>query len=124
MAEDDDNNNNKAFRPSDVGEGKLENHRDPALDPANEHRHTHHHHTAFAEKDREDEVVYSQGTTFDKPTIPDASPQYHSSFQDKDRENTDIEELGEGVTKRPWQRRLLKEWRHVVHAVIWLLFTG
>ncbi|KAL1964058.1 hypothetical protein VTN77DRAFT_7604 [Rasamsonia byssochlamydoides] len=102
----------------------VEEHRDPALDPANEHHHAHHHHTAFAEKGRDDEVVYAQGTTFDKSTIPDASPQDHPPFQGKGQENTDIEDLGEGLAKRPWQRRLLKQWRHVAHAVIWLLFTG
>jgi hypothetical protein len=114
MAED-----NKA-----IEEGNLEHHRDPALDPANEHHHAHHNHTALAEKGREDEVVYTQGTTFEKSAIPDASPQDHSSLQEKDQGNTDIEDLSEGYAKRPWQRHVLKQWRHVAYAVVWLLFTG
>ncbi|KAL1997738.1 hypothetical protein VTN02DRAFT_910 [Thermoascus thermophilus] len=100
-------------------------HSDPALEPANQHHHAHHHHTAFAEQGREDEVVYSKDTTFEKPIIPDPSPQDHgASSPEKSEDRGDIEELRGSVAKAPWHRRLLKHWRHVAYAVIWLLFTG
>lgn len=93
--------------------------RDPALDPANEHHHAHHHHTVFAEKGREDEVVYALDAKVADPAAVDASSQDKIS-----KDISDVEDLGEGRAKRPWQRRVLKQWRHAAHAVIWLLFTG
>lgn len=92
--------------------------RDPALDPANEHHHAHHHHTAFAEKGREDEVVYSVDVKGPDPSSLD------DSCPDKKSKDVDVEDLGEGRAMRPWQRRVLKQWRHALHAFIWLLFTG
>lgn len=102
---------------------EITRHSDPALDPANEHHHAHQHHTAFAEHGREDEVVYSKDTTFDKSVIPDAAVE-HNSLNGKGDSNGDIEELGEGSAKRPWHRRMVKHWRHVFHAAVWVLFTG
>ncbi|KAJ9400114.1 hypothetical protein DTO282F9_2884 [Paecilomyces variotii] len=102
---------------------EITRHSDPALDPANEHHHAHQHHTAFAEHGREDEVVYSKDTTFDKSVIPDAAVE-HNSLNGKGDSNGDIEELGEGSAKRPWHRRMVKHWRHVFHAAVWILFTG
>jgi CNT family concentrative nucleoside transporter len=110
--------------PTSVKEGRQEVYRDPALNPANEHHHPHHNHTAFAEKGRQDEVVYTEGTTSEKSNIPDHSPQDHSSLPEKGKEISDVEDVGEGRAQRPRQRRLIKQWRHVAHAVIWLLFTG
>ncbi|KAH8701650.1 H+/nucleoside cotransporter [Talaromyces proteolyticus] len=110
--------------PAATGENQHDAVRDPALNPANEHHHAHHHHTAFAEKGREDEVVYSLGTTAEKSIIPDPSPLDHSYPDNKNTDVSDLEDLGEGRAKRPWQRRMIKQWRHVLHAVIWLLFTG
>jgi CNT family concentrative nucleoside transporter len=43
---------------------------DPALDVANEHHHAHKNHTAFAEKGRTDNVVYTTGTTPERSTVP------------------------------------------------------
>jgi CNT family concentrative nucleoside transporter len=107
-----------------VEEGKQEVYRDPALNPANEHHHAHHSHTAFAEKGRVDEVVYTEGTTAEKSNIPEPSPQDHSAYPEKSKELSDVEDLGEGRASRPWQRRLINQWRHVAYAVVWLLFTG
>jgi len=45
---------------------------DPALDVANEHHHAHKNHTAFAEKGRTDNVVYTTGTTPERGTVPHA----------------------------------------------------
>lgn len=96
---------------------------DPALRPEHQHHHTHHHHTAYAEQNREDEVVYSKGTTFEKGVIPEPSPLDHTSKSRSPSEKD--EETGENEpAQRPWHRRMLKHWRHFLHAVIWLLFTG
>lgn len=94
---------------------------DPALQPEHQHHHAHHHHTAFAEQGREEEVVYSKDTAFEKGIVPEPTALDHAS---KSHSQSD-EEMGETEpAKRPWQRRMLKHWRHVAHAVIWLLFTG
>lgn len=121
MADDKNmnSNDNIADRMHPHASAEALPHSDPALEPANEHHHAHRHHTAFAEQGREDEVVYSKDTTFEKPTIPD-----HGPSPEKNEGKGDIEEVGASVAKRPWHRRLLKHWRHVAHAVIWLLFTG
>lgn len=110
--------------PPSAEEGQQEVYRDPALNPANEHHHAHHNHSALAEKGHQDEVVYTEGTTAEKSNIPDHSPQDHSAYTEKGKEISDIEDLGEGRAARLWQRRLIKQWRHVAYAVIWLLFTG
>lgn len=60
-----------------------------------------------AEKDREDEIVYTKETST-------AWDQTGKSQSDEDGE----------VISRPWYRRCLRHWKHVVYAVIWLLFTG
>ncbi|CAG7990641.1 unnamed protein product [Penicillium salamii] len=88
---------------------------DPKLDPANQHPHAHHHHTAFAEQGREEEVVYAQDT-FDKGVEP--------APVDTASKNSDEEAAQRSPAHRTWLRRVGKQWRHMVHAVIWLLFTG
>ncbi|KAJ5374645.1 Na dependent nucleoside transporter [Penicillium concentricum] len=100
----------------DPAGSQVVHHLDPALDPENQHHHSHHHHTAFAEKGREDEVVYTKDTPFEKG--PEPTPLEQSS------KHSD-EESGENFpAQRTWYRRALKVRRHVIHAVIWLLFTG
>ncbi|OQE43080.1 hypothetical protein PENCOP_c003G07124 [Penicillium coprophilum] len=96
--------------------GSQVHHVDPALDPENQHHHAHHHHTAFAEKGREDEVIYTKDVPFEKG--PEPTPLEQSS------KNSD-EEAGENLpAQRTWYRRVGRQWRHMVHAVVWLLFTG
>lgn len=51
---------------------------DPALDIAQEHKHGHLHHDAHATADRDDELTYSKGTTFERSTIPDQDPMDHN----------------------------------------------
>ncbi|KAJ5662518.1 uncharacterized protein N7477_010134 [Penicillium maclennaniae] len=94
---------------------------DPVLQTEHQHHHGHHHHTAFAEQGREEEVVYSKDTAFEKGIVPEPSPLDHAS---KNLSQSDAETGEFQPAKRPWQRRMLKHWRHVAHAVIWLLFTG
>ena len=62
---------------------------DPALDRIYEHHHAHIHHDANAEKGREDEVVYSKGTTLKSRVIPHQDPQDHESHRKKKVETTD-----------------------------------
>ncbi|CAG7916141.1 unnamed protein product [Penicillium olsonii] len=88
---------------------------DSMLDPANQHEHAHHHHTTFAEQGREEEVVYAQDT-FDKSVEP--TPITHAT------KSTDEEAGQSSPAHRTLLRRVGKQWRHIVHAVIWLLFTG
>ncbi|BDD55680.1 hypothetical protein MPDQ_000861 [Monascus purpureus] len=95
--------------------------RDPALDPANQHHHAHHNHTAFAERDREDDVVYAKDPTLDKTMAADPSPLEHYT---RSSSGDDPEQTGQSYPKRPWHRRVLKHWRHAIYAVIFLLFTG
>lgn len=103
-----------------VDDSKIAQHPiDPALDPVHQHHHPHHNHTAFAEQDREDEIVYAKDTTFEKSVVPEPSPLNHKSS-----DNTDLEQSGESYPKRPWHRRVLKHWRHAAFAVIFCLFTG
>lgn len=92
---------------------------DPVLDPAHQHQHAHHHHTTYAEEGRKDEVVYSQDIQFEKGVVPEPTPLDHASKSSKD------EEAGETYpAHRTWVRRVGKQWRPIVHAVIWILFTG
>lgn len=48
---------------------------DPALDISREHHHSHLHHDSHAEAGREDDVVYTQGTTQERSIIPDQDRQ-------------------------------------------------
>ncbi|CAG8345092.1 unnamed protein product [Penicillium nalgiovense] len=94
-------------------------HTDPVLDPENQHHHPHQHHTAYATEGRQDEVVYSKDAEFEKGIVPEQTPLDHGSKNSKD------EEAGENFpAKRTWYRRVQKQQRHIVHAVVWLLFTG
>ncbi|KAJ5206287.1 Na dependent nucleoside transporter [Penicillium cf. griseofulvum] len=95
---------------------EVAHHVDPVLDPENQHHHAHQHHTAFAEQGRQDEVVYTKDVPFEKE--PEPTPLEQRS------KNSD-EETGENLpAQRTWYRRAGKQWRHMVHAVVWLLFTG
>lgn len=96
---------------------------DPALLPEHQHHHTHQHHTVFAEQGREDEVVYSKDTTFEKGIVPEPTPLDHGSPRGSSGDR-DEETGGSEPATRPWYLRIRKHWRHFAHAVIWLLFTG
>ncbi|KAJ5779718.1 hypothetical protein N7457_007438 [Penicillium paradoxum] len=98
---------------------QVTHHVDPVLDPEHQHHHAHHHHSAFAEEGRTDEVVYSKDGEFEKGIVPEPTPLDHSGKLSNDEESGQ-----EQPAQRTWYRRVLKQWRHMVHAVIWLLFTG
>lgn len=117
MAATGDPNPLQDGRPQDVSPV------DPALQPEHQHHHTHHHHTSYAEQDRQDEVVFSTDTAFEKGVVPEPTPLDHATKSHSQSEKD--EETGESQpAKRPWHRRMRKHWRHVFHAVVWLLFTG
>ncbi|KAI9753566.1 MAG: hypothetical protein M4579_005083 [Chaenotheca gracillima] len=110
---------------------------DPALDPAREHHHAHLHHDANAERGREDEVVYSTGTTFDKSTIPDASPQddelhrrHHAEKSGLDVSDAEKGTMSPAATEEEVDPRrhsfssLYAKYRIFAHIFIWLFFTG
>ena len=95
---------------------------DPVLDPANQHHHAHHNHPAFTECDREDTVIYASDPNLEKNVVADPSPLEDVTKGSSSTE--DLEQTGESYPKRPWHRRVLKNWLHAVYAVIFLLFTG
>ncbi|KAI9837113.1 MAG: hypothetical protein M1819_000764 [Sarea resinae] len=113
---------------------------DPALNISREHHHPHLHHDAFAEKGREDEVVFSKGTSFDKPTIPDQNPHGHGRAQLNELEGAkggvdvaDEEKGSIGPVETEEEAlpqagfgidRFYRRYRVFVHIFIWLLFTG
>ncbi|KAJ5606518.1 hypothetical protein N7510_009299 [Penicillium lagena] len=96
---------------------------DPALQPEHQHQHAHLHHTAFAERGRDDDVIYTKDASFEKGNVPDPTPLDHTPKSQSD-DNKDVETADNYPAQRPWYRRVLKHWRHFAHAVIWLLFTG
>lgn len=108
---------------------------DPALDLSHEHRHQHLHHDAFAEKGREDEVVYSKGTTFEKSTIPDESPLDHELHRryHPGKGEVEVGDTEKGISPVRYQEEDLQthsfsnfyaKYRIFFHLFIWLLFTG
>ncbi|EKV07181.1 H+/nucleoside cotransporter [Penicillium digitatum PHI26] len=104
---------------ADATRSQVVHHIDPALEPENQHHHAHQHHTAFAEQGRQDEVVYSKDAQFEKGIVPEQTPLDHGS------KNFNDPEAGENFpAQRIWYRRVKKQWRHMAHAVVWLLFTG
>ncbi|KAF1985513.1 H+/nucleoside cotransporter-like protein [Aulographum hederae CBS 113979] len=115
---------------------------DPALNPANEHHHAHLHHNPRAEQGREDEVVYSVGTTNEKSTIPHQDAQDHDLHRrghperkggfDKEADvEYDAEKGSAGYPseeeKDPQNHRFANfyaKWRIFFHMFILALFTG
>lgn len=108
---------------------------DPALEASHEHHHSHLHHDAFAEKGCEDEVVYSKGTTLERSTIPNESPQDHELHRRHQLEKGAVE-LGDaekGMSPVRYEEddpqthtfsRFYAKYRIFFHLFVWLLFTG
>ncbi|KAI9871559.1 MAG: hypothetical protein M1830_002755 [Pleopsidium flavum] len=108
---------------------------DSALEVSHEHHHRHLHHDAFAEKGRDDEVVYSKGTTFERSIIPEESPQDHELHRRHLSEKVGIEvgdaEKGMSPVRSNDEdpqthtfSRFYAKYRICFHIFIWLLFTG
>lgn len=121
---------------------------DPALDIAREHHHPHVHHSARAA--HPDNIVYTTGTTDDKPSdffVPSALDSHaHAHAADaadekhqlgakaagydyeleKGTRSSSDPDLIEGVQRKPWYSpsSLYRKYRLPVHMFIGSLFTG
>lgn len=114
------------------------NNDDLALDKSHEHTHGHLHHDKHAEQGRNDEVVYSKGTTFERSTIPHQNPQDHDiarrhnadpsignpSMIDAEKATTNPESLDEVDPRTHTLSSFYLKYRLVFHLFIWLFFTG
>ena len=105
---------------------------DPALDKSHQHHHDHVHHSANAEKGRTEELLYSQGTTMEKSTIPQQNPQdrdlYGIKLADSVKSPTVLPEIGDLRPEEDPQTHTFsnfyKRHRVIFHLLLWLLFTG
>jgi len=111
---------------------------DPALDISHEHIHGHMHHDKHAEQGREDEVVYSKGTTFERSTIPQQDPHDHdlarrrqadpsngsSGVIDAEKAAMSPERLDEADPRSHTLSSFYLKHRMFFHLFIWLFFTG
>lgn len=113
----------------------VEPNSDLALHLSREHHHQHLHHNQISERGRKDEVVYSQGTTFEKSNIPDPDPQDHEMHRRHHAEKNDLTVQdaekgnlnpvpGEEDPQTHTLSRYYVHFRIGVHLFIWLLFTG
>lgn len=114
---------------------------DPALDKSRVH------HNTFAEKARQDDIIYSTGTTGEKSMIPDPDPNddalHRRHHPERHADQPAIskeagvgmehdEEKGAGPTseedvtdpQRHTIARLYRRYRIFVHMFIWFFFTG
>ncbi|KAF7122022.1 hypothetical protein CNMCM5793_009577 [Aspergillus hiratsukae] len=108
----------KAMEVNEASPHETVRQADPALDPANQHHHGHPHHSGLAEKGPDDDVIYAKDAKglIQDPTVEDKHALSQSS--------KDLEEAGETYSSRPFYHRYRKYMKHVVYAVVWLLFTG
>lgn len=109
---------------------------DPALDTANQHIHGHLHHTANAEKGR-DETQYSKGTTYEVNNIPSQHPLDQAVHRGNRPDDSTIPAATPDAEKGDFSRDSSQEdprthtlsnfylrYRVFFHAFIWLFFTG
>lgn len=94
---------------------------DPVLDPAHQHHHGYLHHDIHVEKDGGGEVVYSNGSTIDKSTIPDQTTYDHAVHKSESIHQTHIEFGDSQSQKSPG---LYTRYRVFFHLFIWFFFTG
>ncbi|KAK6196537.1 hypothetical protein LQW54_011426 [Pestalotiopsis sp. IQ-011] len=110
---------------------------DPALDYAHEHQHAHihHHGPAAREKEKNDDVFYTTGTTEKGRDLLDSPRQDYETHKLKETpvaENSVDEESGAyGITQDEQETRRPTMWRHYwrivrpyVPLAIWVIFTG
>lgn len=115
---------------------------DLTLHYSHEHQHNHLHHNRASLAGRHDDVLYADGTTFDKGNIGDVGPQdyrtHHlrpSQIDEKDFIQRDAEQgdtdpsrvdtsSSEDDGRKHRVSRAYARYRIFVHLFIWLLFTG
>ena len=67
-----------------------------------------------------DDIIYTKDAQTEKTVIPESSSLDSTGQKKSDKD----EEAGESYPKRAFYRLYSKYIKHVVYAVIWLLFTG
>lgn len=115
---------------------------DLALHYSHEHQHKHLHHNRASLAGRHDEVLYSEGTTYDKAHIDPKGPQDYVNHTLRDPHNEKSEFHGDaekGALSEPLRvgsnnseddgqkhraSRSYSKYKIFVHLFIWLLFTG
>lgn len=110
---------------------------DPALEKSHEHHHGHLHHNAKVENGREEEMVYSRGTTFEPSTAPHQDPQDHAlhrrieaditkgPIDAVDPEKGDLSPIrSEDDPQTHTFSNFYRKYRIFFHLFIWLFFTG
>jgi concentrative nucleoside transporter, CNT family len=120
---------------------ELQHNPDPALLPSHQHHHQHLHHDAFAERGRQDDLVYEDNDA-DTPAklkpsaVPSKSPEDYSEKEappalDYDAEKASADDTsGENGNNAPGSRessklkRFYRQYRIFFHLVVWLFFTG
>ncbi|KAL8900001.1 MAG: hypothetical protein Q9192_001288 [Flavoplaca navasiana] len=117
----------------------VEKNNDPALNTANEHTHTHLHHTAHAEQGR-DEAEYSKGTTYEDSNIPsqdphdqtfhrrrlpDASgPKLAPAVADTEKGNFSPDDRSNEDPRTHTFSTFYLKYRIYFHLFVWLFFTS
>ncbi|KIV81491.1 hypothetical protein PV11_03675 [Exophiala sideris] len=114
---------------------------DLTLHYSHEHQHNHMHHNRASLAGRHDEVLYAEGTTYDKSNIGDKGPQDYSTHHLKtgpvDEKDFVAMEAGKATMEGPLATnvsedegrthrvsRLYGKYKIFVHLFIWLFFTG
>ena len=111
---------------------------DPALDRSHEHQHAHLHHDNYAGQGRKEELVYSEGTTFEKSTIPPQDPQDHdlarkrhqdpakkaTAALDAETGSMSPDRFNEEDPRTHTLSSFYARFRILFHLCIWLFFTG
>lgn len=114
----------------------LNQNEDPANEKSKEHHHDHAHHNAHPEKGREDEAIYSYGTTSVGSALPHQNPQDHDLYKrrhaDMAKEPATAVDLEEGMSpsrseEDPQSRtfsNLYERYRIFFHLFCWVVLTG
>lgn len=116
---------------------------DLTLHYSHEHQHTHLHHNRASLAGRQDDVLYAEGTTYDRSNIGDQGPQdyntHHLRAAPVDEKDFIAMEGGKATMEGPTGTnvsedegqgrshrisRAYSKYKIFVHLFIWLFFTG
>jgi CNT family concentrative nucleoside transporter len=87
--------------------------------PSEDQRHGSVTNAALTQRDVENDITYTKDVHSEKREIPESN----SMTSNGQKKNDKDEEAGENLPSRSWRR--YRPWlKHVIYAVIWLLFTG
>ncbi|CAL8582923.1 hypothetical protein XPA_008564 [Xanthoria parietina] len=129
----------KAHSHNPSAQQNVEKNNDPALNMANEHTHTHLHHTAQAERGR-DETEFSKGTTYEDSNIPSQDPHDQTLHQrhlpagpgpklpaavaDTEKGNFSPDNRSDEDPRTHTFSTFYIKYRIYFHLFIWLFFTS